>query len=322
MSLKGSSLISISDLTEEDIQDIFHWAGLFKTAAQNKTSVGDVVNFKHSRNHTAFLVFAEASTRTRISFEIACHRLGVKVVNFSDLKNSSLAKGESLEATLTALEALGASVIVLRYKGGKLQSDCKTPIINAGFGSYEHPTQALIDAWTIQQIRGQVKGEKVLIVGDVLHSRVSNSNLKLLRRLGAKVAICSPSALQPQDDFWQGVHCFENLNEGVKWASVIMCLRIQTERHDTNVGFSIASYRDYYLVGQEQLKMFHKKGVLIHPGPYICGVEISPDVFDDSRCHIITQVKNAPFIRAAILSRVLNLELKGDKLPEGDKKKT
>ena len=322
MSLKGSSLISINDLTEEDIQDIFHWAGLFKTAAQNKTSLENVVNFKHSRNHTAFLVFAEASTRTRISFEIACHRLGVNVVNFSDLKNSSLAKGESLEATLTALDALGASVIVLRYKGGKLQSNCGTPIINAGFGSYEHPTQALIDAWTIQQVRGQVKGEKVLIVGDVLHSRVSNSNLKLLRQLGAEVALCSPSALQPQDDFWQGVHFFENLNEGVRWASVIMCLRIQTERHDTSVGLSIASYRDYYLVGQEQLKMFHKEGVLIHPGPYICGVEISPDVFDDSRCHIITQVKNAPFIRAAILSRVLNLELKEDKLPKGDKKKT
>lgn len=310
MSLKGSSLISINDLTDQDIQDIFHWTAIFKTAAQNQTSLENIVDFKKNRNHTAFLVFAEASTRTRISFEIACYRMGVNVVNFSDLKSSSLAKGESLEATLTALDALGASVIVLRYKGGKLQSDCGTPIINAGFGSYEHPTQALIDAWTIQQVRGQVKGEKVLIVGDVLHSRVSNSNLKLLRRLGAEVALCSPAALQPQDDFWQGVHCFENLNEGVRWASVIMCLRIQTERHDTDVGFSIASYRDYYLVGQEQLKMFHKKGVLIHPGPYIRGVEISPDVFDDSRCHIITQVKNAPFIRAAILSRVLNLELK------------
>ncbi|MCY4513392.1 MAG: aspartate carbamoyltransferase catalytic subunit [Bdellovibrionales bacterium] len=320
MSLKGSSLISINDLTEEDIQYIFHWAGFFKTAAQNKISLENVVDFKHSRNHTVFLVFAEASTRTRTSFEIACHRLGVNVVNFSDLKNSSLAKGESLEATMTALDALGASAIVLRYKGRKFQSDCGTPIINAGFGSYEHPTQALIDAWTIQQVRGKVKGEKVLIVGDVLHSRVSNSNLKLLRKLGAEVALCSPSALQPQDDFWQGVHCFKNLNEGIRWASVIMCLRIQTERHDDSVGLSIASYRDYYLVGQEHLKMFHKDGVLIHPGPYICGVEISPTVFDDSRCHIITQVKNAPFIRAAILTRVLNLELKEDKLPADGKK--
>ena len=312
MSLKGSSLISVNDLTEEDIQGIFHWAGVFKAKAQNKVSLENVVDFKHSRNHTAFLVFAEASTRTRISFEMACHRLGINVVNFSDMKNSSLSKGESLEATMTALDALGASVIVLRYKGRKLQADCGTPIINAGFGSYEHPTQALIDAWTIQQVRGQVKGEKVLIVGDVLHSRVSNSNLKLLRRLGAEVALCSPSALQPQDDFWQGIHCFNNLNEGVRWASVIMCLRIQTERHDTSVGLSIAAYRDYYLVGQEQLGMFNKKGTLIHPGPYICGVEISTDVFDDPRCHIITQVKNAPFIRAAILARILGLELKED----------
>ena len=109
MSLKGSSLISVNDLTEEDIQSIFHWAGVFKAKAQNKTSLENIVDFKHSRNHTAFLVFAEASTRTRISFEMACHRLGVNVVNFSDMKNSSLSKGESLEATMTALDALEAS---------------------------------------------------------------------------------------------------------------------------------------------------------------------------------------------------------------------
>ena len=310
MPLKNTSFISVNDATDQDLQDIFHQAEVFQTAIRDKGSFEGIVDFQKSRNHTAFLVFAEASTRTRISFETACQKLGVNVISFSDMKSSSLSKGESLEATLTALNALGASVIVLRYKGRKLQGNCGTPVINAGFGSYEHPTQALIDAYTIKQVRGKVKGEKVLIVGDVLHSRVSNSNLKLLRRLGADVALCSPSILRPQDDFWQGIHCFNTLNEGVRWASVIMCLRIQTERHDTHVGLSIAEYRDHYLVGQEQLNLFHKEGVLIHPGPYICGVEISPKVFEDSRCHILTQVKNAPFIRSAILARVLDLELK------------
>ena len=308
--MKGASLVSIDDLKDGDIQDIFHRAGIFKNTVQNQVPFGQVWNLDESSRRFVFLVFAEASTRTRISFETACQRLGVNAVNFSDLNNSSLTKGETLEDTLTALNALGADVIVLRYKGKKLQTDCGTPIVNAGFGSYEHPTQALIDAWTIQQVRGRVKGEKVLIVGDVLHSRVSNSNLKLLRRLGAEVALCSPSALRPQGDFWKEIPCFKNLNEGVKWASVVMCLRIQTERHDTRVGLSIAEYRDCYLLGQEQLKILSSDGMLIHPGPYICGVEISRDVFADPRCHIITQVKNAPFIRGAILSLILGLELK------------
>ena len=310
MSLKNSSVIGVQDLTLEDVESVFRYASLFKSIGETHGAFEDVLDFKQSRCHRVIMLFAEASTRTRISFEMACQNLGVHSILFTDLKHSSMVKGETLGGTIATLEAFNPSILVLRYKGGVPDFQFKKPILNAGFGSYEHPTQALVDAFTIQEKRNRVKGEKVLIVGDVLHSRVSNSNVLLLNRLGAEVAYCSPEALLPQGEFWKNIHHFKNLNDGVAWASVIMCLRVQRERHGSNIGLSLAEYRDRYLVGGKQLEIFNKNGILLHPGPYVSGVEIGPEILGDERCHIMSQVKNSLYIRMSLIASVLGLDVK------------
>ena len=260
----------------------------------------------------AFLVFAEPSTRTRVSFQVACNNLGIHPVVFSDIQASSIVKGESLEETLRTLKCLNPSLIVLRYKGTPFKFDDDIPIISGGFGSYEHPTQALIDAFTIQEAIGKIQHAKVLILGDVLHSRVSNSNLKLLKRLGAEVAFCSPSSLFPKGDFWRGVRCFKNIDDGVKWADVVMCLRIQQERHDMSIGLSIAEYRDQYHLGSKQLDILKADALILHPGPCVFGVEMSMEVFKDKRSRINTQVANGLYTRSAVLSQILDFKWIGD----------
>lgn len=311
MSIKHKSFISVKDLETSDLQEIFKRTALFKEADQASQGINSLLNLEKDRLLKAFLVFQEPSTRTRISFEIACHHLGVTPILFSDIKSTSMMKGESLEGTLDTLACFNPNFIVLRHKGSALISkDYPIPIVSAGFGSYEHPTQALIDAFTIQEAQKQVKGKRVLIVGDVLHSRVSNSNLKLLKKMGAEVAFCSPTDLRPQGRVWEDVKQVSHVNEGVKWADVLMCLRIQRERHEMGIGLSIAEYRDNYHIGAKQLELLKKDGVILHPGPHVCGVEIGSEVLSDSRSRILTQVKNGIYIRTALLSLILDLKLK------------
>lgn len=309
MSLRNSSVIGIEDIGLKDVETIFRHSRLFKSIGETHGTFQDALNLREGRCHRVIMLFAEASTRTRISFEMACQNLGVHSILLADLKHSSMTKGETLAGTIATLEAFNPSILVLRYKGGVPEFSFNKPIINAGFGSYEHPTQALVDAFTIQEIRHRIKGEKILIVGDVLHSRVSNSNVLLLTRLGAEVAYCSPEALLPQGKAWENIHHFQNLNEGVAWASVIMCLRVQRERHGSNIGLSLAEYRDRYLLGRKQLEIFNKEGILLHPGPYISGVEIGPEILDDNRCHIMSQVKNSLYIRMSLVAEVLGLSV-------------
>ena len=310
MPLKNSSLISVQDLSLQDVESIFHQSKLFKSIGEVCGAFEDVLDFRQSHCHRVIMLFAEASTRTRISFEMACQNLGVHSVLFTDLRHSSMIKGETLNGTVATLEAFNPSILVLRYKGEGPEFPFHKPILNAGFGSYEHPTQALVDAFTIREKRKRIKGERALIVGDVLHSRVSNSNVLLLKRLGAEVAYCSPEALLPKGEFWKGIHHFKNLNEGVAWASVVMCLRVQRERHGSNIGLSLAEYRDRYLVGKKQLEIFSKEGILLHPGPYISGVEIGPEILSDNRCHIMSQVKNSLYIRMSVIASILGLHIK------------
>lgn len=313
MSIKNKSFVSVDNLSDQDIEVIFHRTRELKKPKFQKKSFKQAFSIEEDRDLNAFLVFAEPSTRTRVSFQVACNNLGINPVIFSDIQTSSIAKGESLDETLRTLKCLNPSLIVLRYKGTLFKFDeDHPPIINAGFSSYEHPTQALIDAFTIQEARGKVEGAKVLILGDILHSRVSNSNLKLLKRLGAEVAFCSPSSLFPKDDFWKDVQCFKNRDEGVKWADVVMCLRIQRERHDMSTGLSIAEYRDQYHLGAKQLGILKKSAVILHPGPCIFGVEMSMDVFKDKRSRISTQVVNGLYIRSAVLSQVLDFKWIGN----------
>ena len=187
------------------------------------------------------------------------------------------------------------------------------PIINAGLGVKEHPTQALIDAFTIRQFYQQIKGVKVLIVGDVLHSRVANSNLRLLTRLGADLAFCAPKEFSPskKNKAWEQVQQFDDLESGVSWADVLMCLRVQKEHHDLrSFGFSMAEYRDKYYISYDKIKNFKKNGILLHPGPALRGVEIDSKVLNDPRCHIITQVENSHYIRSAVICHILNIHVK------------
>ena len=308
MSIKNKSFISVDNLSDEDIKTIFHRAKTFKKLQEEKKSFKQAFSLNTEQDLNALLVFVEPSTRTRMSFEIACNNLGVHPILFSDVKATSIVKGESLEETIRTLQALNPSVIVLRYKGSPFQFDDSVPVINGGFGSYEHPTQALIDAFTIKTAQGSLKKQKILILGDLLHSRVSNSNLKLLKRLGADVAFCSPSSLFPKDDLWKDINCFKNVDEALKWADVVMCLRIQQERHDMSIGLSLAEYRDQYHLGADQLKLLKESAIVLHPGPCIFGVEMSTDVLADSRNRISDQVTNGVFIRSAVLSLILDFK--------------
>ena len=309
MSIVNKSFTSISDLTEKDIEIIFQRAEAFKKLSSQKKSFKSAFSFKTDQEYNALLFFAEPSTRTRMSFEMSCNHLGIHPILFSDIQSSSVVKGESMEETLATLKFLQPSAIILRYKGTSFKCDSSIPIINAGFGSYEHPTQALIDAFTVQSAKGgSIKGKKLLILGDVLHSRVSNSNLKLFQMLGGEVAFCTPTSLVPTDPLWKDVKCFQKLDLALKWADVIMCLRIQQERHDMSIGLSIAEYRDQYHLGVDQLKIMKPECVILHPGPCIFGVEMSREVFKDQRSLITTQVTNGIFIRSAILSLVLDFK--------------
>ena len=310
MSIKNNSFTTVEDLSDQDIEVIFHRTRELKKAAEQKRPLRQSFDLDQSRDLSAFLVFAEPSTRTRVSFQLACNYLAVYPVLLTDIKSSSIAKGESLEETLRTLRHLNPSTIILRCRENpsSLSFEKGVPIINAGFGSYEHPTQALIDAFTIQEARGKIQGEKILILGDVLHSRVSNSNLKLLSRLGAEVAFCSPESLFPRDKLWKDVKCFQCRDSAVKWADVVMCLRIQQERHDLSIGFSTAEYRDRYHLGPAQLEILKESSIILHPGPCIFGVEMSVGTLKDRRSRINTQVINGIYSRSAVLSQVLDLK--------------
>lgn len=315
MSLTGQSILSSKQLTDKDLSMIFERAKLFKKEFTAKGRFDHLVHSKNNLNTGVMaLVFSEPSTRTRTSFQIAALRLGVRIVALDNPSISSLKKGETFEDTLRNVAAMKPDVMVVRYGADKEADRCledlDVPVINAGIGTMEHPTQALLDAFTILENRGQVKGEKVLIVGDVLHSRVANSNLTLLQRLGAEVAYSAPEEFVPRQENWQGVKSFSDLNEGIKWASVVMALRIQKERHgQQGIGMTIAEYRDRYRIGGDQLKNFREDGILLHPGPVNRGIEVSMFALQDTRNRILEQVSNGVFVRAALISCILDLEV-------------
>ncbi len=309
------SLLGIDDLSDEHIDFILKTAALFKKEFYKTGRIIHCIDSEQTKGLVVQLLFAEPSTRTRASFEVACGKLGIAATALWNLHFSSMAKGETLEDTLQCLIALKPNMIVFRcgeFKSGTFLRDSPIPVINAGLGAREHPTQALVDAFTIQEKRGKVKDEKVLIVGDVLHSRVANSNLKLLTRLGAHLGMCTPEALSPADkQAWKDVTRFDSLEAGIKWADVIMCLRVQRERHSLrNIGFSMAEYRDSHRIDQENMSLFRSDGMLLHPGPAVRGVEISNQALDDPRCHIVTQVENGSHVRSAIIALMLNLKVK------------
>jgi len=253
--------------------------------------------------------FFENSTRTRSSFEIAAHRLGADTLSIT-AAGSSVAKGESLVDTLNTLSAMRPSVIVMRHQASGaphfLARHLSTPIVNAGDGTHEHPTQALLDARTILDRCGRLEGLRVVIIGDILHSRVARSNIFLLTKFGASVVLCGPPTLLPREmaAIAPGVELEYDMRRAVRGAHVIMMLRVQLERiHEPPM--QAGEYFRFYGLRQEHVDLAHPDVIVMHPGPMNRGREISSEVADSQRSMILNQVENGVPVRMAVLERVL-----------------
>ena len=304
-SLSVDHLVGIRDLTREDIEIIFQTADNFK----------DVINrpikkVPSLRDITIANLFFENSTRTRLSFELAQKRLSADVINFS-ASSSSVKKGESLLDTANNILSMKVDMVVMRHPNPGaamyLSERVDAKIINAGDGTHEHPTQALLDAYSIRERLGEVEGKKVVIVGDILHSRVALSNIYCLQKLGAEVMVCGPTTLIPKYINDLGVKVSHNLKDALNWCDVANMLRIQLERQDEMGYFpSLREYSMYYGLNKEILDSLDKEIVVMHPGPINRGVEITSDVADSKQSIILQQVENGVAIRMAVLSRFLS----------------
>jgi aspartate carbamoyltransferase catalytic subunit len=297
--LSVSHLTGIRDLTTEDIEMIFKTADSFK----------DVINrpikkVPSLRDITIANLFFENSTRTRLSFELAAKRLSADVVNFT-AANSSVKKGETLIDTVNNILSMKVDMVVIRHASpgaaSFLTKHIPAKVINAGDGTHEHPTQALLDAYSIREKLGTVKGKKVAIIGDILHSRVALSNIYCLQKLGADVMVCGPSTLIPKYIESLGVKVSHNLHEALMWCDVANMLRIQLERQDIQYFPSLRDYALQFGLNQELLDSLGKEIVVMHPGPINRGVEITSDVADGDQSIILNQVENGVAIRMAVI---------------------
>ena len=297
--LSVSHLTGIRDLTAEDIEMIFKTADSFK----------DVINrpikkVPSLRDITIANLFFENSTRTRLSFELAAKRLSADVVNFT-AANSSVKKGETLIDTVNNILSMKVDMVVIRHASpgaaSFLTKHIPAKVINAGDGTHEHPTQALLDAYSIREKLGTVKGKKVAIIGDILHSRVALSNIYCLQKLGAEVMVCGPSTLIPKYIESLGVKVSHNLHEALMWCDVANMLRIQLERQDIQYFPSLRDYALQFGLNQELLDGLGKEIVVMHPGPINRGVEITSDVADGDQSIILNQVENGVAIRMAVI---------------------
>lgn len=287
--------------------------------AQQLSQVNDreVKKLPTLRGKTVVNLFFENSTRTRISFEVAAKRLSADVINVS-ADSSSVSKGESLKDTAQTLEAIGADAIVIRHPlsgAPKVLADrgwISASVINAGDGSHEHPTQALLDALTIRQsfgLRSDLSGIKVLIVGDIRHSRVARSNILLLNLLGAKVTIAGPESLIPEGLSALGVEVFHSFEEALAMKpDVVMMLRVQKERMNSELSISPADYTKAWSLEGDRLGMVRAESIIMHPGPMNRGFEISSQAADDPRSQVLRQVSNGVAVRMAVLYRCLSGE--------------
>jgi len=293
-------LLGLEELDKKEIELILETASSFK-----EISTREVKKVPTLRGKTIVLFFFEPSTRTRSSFELAAKRLSADTLSIAT-SSSSIVKGETLKDTFMNIEAMQVDVIILRHSASgaaHMLSKCIAPsVINAGDGCHEHPTQGLLDIFTIQEKIGSVKGLKVSIIGDILHSRVARSNIWGLNKLGAEVTVCGPKTLIPRDIEKMGVNVTTDLSKALKGADAINILRIQRERQKAGMFPSLREYALYFGVTKEKLDKFAKPDVLImHPGPMNRGVEITPDVADSSYSVILEQVTNGIAVRMAVL---------------------
>jgi aspartate carbamoyltransferase catalytic subunit len=292
-------LLGIEKLSSEDIYQYLDLADKFTEVLERPIPIVPSL-----RGKTILTLFFEASTRTQLSFSIAAKRLSADVVNFS-MSTSSVSKGETLLDTAKNIEAMKVDGVIVRHSAcgaaRYLAKRLDAFIINAGDGSHEHPTQALLDMMTMRQYFESFKNLKVLIVGDITHSRVARSNIFGLKSLGAKVAICAPPTMIPIEIEKFGLDVFYNLDDIIGDFDVVMALRIQMERQESGFFPSIREYRTLYGLTKERVAKMKPKSIIMHPGPTNRGVEIDPDVADCNKSVILQQVKNGVAIRMAIL---------------------
>jgi aspartate carbamoyltransferase catalytic subunit len=297
--LSTKHLLGIKYITKEDIELIF------KTAVEFKDVINRPIKKVPSlRDVTVANVFFENSTRTRISFELAERRLSADVVNFA-ASSSSVSKGETLLDTVNNILAMKVDMVVMRHPAPGahhfLAKHIDANIINAGDGTHEHPTQALLDAFSIQEKLGSVAGKNIVIVGDILHSRVALSNIFCLNKLGANVKVCGPSTLIPRHIESLGVTVEHDVKKALEWCDVANVLRIQLERQDIKYIPSLREYAQYFGINKQLLNEINKDIVIMHPGPINRGVEITSDVADSRQSIILDQVENGVAIRMAVL---------------------
>ena len=297
--LSVNHLLGIKNITKNDIDLIFETADHFKEVINRP-----IKKVPTLRDITIANIFFENSTRTKLSFELAQKRLSADVISFSAAQ-SSVKKGETLIDTVNNILSMKVDMVVMRHANPGaahfLSQNVKASIINAGDGAHEHPTQALLDSYSIREKLGEVAGKKVVIVGDVLHSRVALSNIYALQMQGAEVKVCGPKTLIPRHIESLGVSVESNLRKALEWCDVANMLRVQNERMDVNFFPSTREYAQQYGVDKTLLDSLNKEIVIMHPGPINRGVEITSDVADSQQSLILNQVENGVAIRMAVI---------------------
>lgn len=299
MSLSVKHLLGIKDLKKEDIELILHTAANFKDVLQRP-----IKKVPTLRDTTIVNLFYENSTRTRISFELAEKRLSADTINFA-ASSSSVSKGETLIDTVNNVLSMKVDMVVMRHSATGaphfLSRHIPASIINAGDGINEHPTQALLDAYSIKERLGGLEGRKVALIGDIMHSRVALSNIYLLTKMGAEVEVCGPPTLIPKHIEHLGVRVSYDLKKTLQWCDVANVLRIQLERQHKPLFSSLREYNLYYGVSKQLVDSLDKEIVIMHPGPINRGVELNSDVADSGHSIILDQVENGVAIRMAVL---------------------
>lgn len=297
--LSVNHLLGIKYITKEDIELIFETADQFKEVINRP-----IKKVPSLRDITIANLFFENSTRTRLSFELAEKRLSADVINFS-AASSSVKKGETLVDTVNNILSMKVDMVVMRHPnpgaGIFLSKHVDASIVNAGDGAHEHPTQALLDCYSIRERLGSVAGKNVVIVGDILHSRVALSNIYALQTLGANVKVCGPKTLLPKHIQKLGVGVETNLKAALEWCDVANMLRVQNERMDISYFPSTREYAQQYGVTKALLDSLEKEVIIMHPGPINRGVEITSDVADSNQAIILNQVENGVAIRMAVI---------------------
>tara|TARA_Y100000816_G_scaffold73785_1_gene49700 strand:+ start:770 stop:1699 length:930 start_codon:yes stop_codon:yes gene_type:complete len=297
--LLKKDLLGIKDLSVEEIDLIFETADRFKEVLQRP--IKKVPSLRHM---TIANVFFENSTRTKLSFELAQKRLSADIINFSS-SASSVKKGESLLDTINNILVMKVDMIVMRHPNPGashfVAKNINASVINAGDGTHEHPTQALLDSYTIKEKLGKIKNKKIAIIGDISHSRVAISNIYALQKLGAQIMLCGPSTLIPKHISSLNVLIENNIEKALKWCDVANVLRIQLERQGSNNFPSLREYSQYFGINKKLLDKIDRDIIIMHPGPINRGVEISSDIADSNNSLILEQVENGVAIRMAIM---------------------